>query len=159
MEDANGRMNTLLAIKGKRTVDSFHRQLGTVMWDKCGMARTEKGLNELLVEIPAMREEFWKNVNVPGSADNLNMALEKAGRVADFFDFSEMMVRDALTRDESCGGHFREEHQYEDGEAKRNDEKFMHAAVWEYQGDGKAPVRHEEPLVFETFHPSVRSYK
>jgi succinate dehydrogenase / fumarate reductase flavoprotein subunit len=129
-----------------------------MMWEKCGMARTAKGLGELLQEIPALREEFWNNVNVPGSAESLNTALEKAGRVADFFEFAETMVLDALERDESCGGHYREEHD-DEGEAKRNDEKFMHAAVWEYQGEGKKPLRHVEPLVFEAFKPSIRSYK
>lgn len=154
--DTNARMAKFLSIKGKRTVDSFHRQLGSMMWEKCGMARNEKGLNELLKEIPALREEFWQNVNVPGSADNLNTALEKAGRVADFFEFCECLVMDALDRDESCGGHFREEHE-DEGEAKRNDEKFSHVSVWEVTGD--KPVRHKEPLVFDAFHPSVRSYK
>ncbi len=159
VEDANGRVNKLLGIKGKKTVDTFHRQLGTLMWNKCGMGRTAAGLTELLKEIPAIREEFWQNVNVPGSADNLNMALEKAGRVADFLEFAEVLAMDALDRDESCGGHFREEHQTEEGEAKRNDADYSHASVWEFQGEGKAPVRHKEPLVFEEFHPSVRSYK
>ena len=156
--DTNGRMAKFLSIKGKRTVDSFHRQLGAMMWEKCGMARNEKGLNELLKEIPALREEFWRNVNVPGSAENLNTALEKAGRVADFFEFAELLVMDALDRDESCGGHFREEHE-DEGEAKRNDEKFSHVSVWEVGAEGGKPVRHKEPLVFEAFHPSVRSYK
>ncbi len=154
--DTNARMSKFLSIKGKRTVDSFHKQLGSMMWEKCGMARNEKGLNELLKEIPALREEFWQNVNVPGSAENLNTALEKAGRVADFFEFCEVLAMDALDRDESCGGHFREEHE-DEGEAKRNDEKFTHASVWEVTGD--KPVRHKEPLVFDAFHPSVRSYK
>jgi succinate dehydrogenase / fumarate reductase flavoprotein subunit len=154
--DTNARITKFLGIKGKRTVDSFHKQLGSMMWEKCGMARNEKGLNELLKEIPALREEFWQNVNVPGSAENLNTALEKAGRVADFFEFCEVLAMDALDRDESCGGHFREEHE-DEGEAKRNDEKFTHASVWEVTGD--KPVRHKEPLVFDAFHPSVRSYK
>ncbi|MDP1828517.1 MAG: fumarate reductase/succinate dehydrogenase flavoprotein subunit [Archangium sp.] len=156
--DTNARVAKFLTIKGKRTVDSFHKQLGAMMWEKCGMARNEKGLNELLKEIPALREEFWQNVNVPGSAENLNTALEKAGRLADFFEFTECLVMDALDRDESCGGHFREEHE-DEGEAKRNDEKFSHVSVWEVGADGSKPVRHKEPLVFEAFHPSVRSYK
>ncbi|MCA3014131.1 MAG: fumarate reductase/succinate dehydrogenase flavoprotein subunit, partial [Myxococcaceae bacterium] len=147
-----------LSIKGKRTVDSFHRQLGLMMWDQCGMARTEKGLTELIKQIPALREEFWQNVNVTGSAENLNIALEKAGRVADFLEFAEVMAMDALDRDESCGGHFREEHQ-DEGEAKRNDEKFMNASVWEWKGEGQKAVKHVEPLVYETFKPSIRSYK
>lgn len=158
LEDVNGRVKKFLSIKGKRTVDSFHRQLGLMMWEQCGMARTEKGLTELLTQIPALREEFWQNVNVPGSAENLNTALEKAGRVADFFEFAEVMARDALERDESCGGHFREEHE-DEGEAKRNDEKFMNAAVWEWKGEGQKAVKHIEPLVYETFKPSIRSYK
>ncbi|MDP3236979.1 MAG: fumarate reductase/succinate dehydrogenase flavoprotein subunit [Myxococcales bacterium] len=158
LEDVNGRVKKFLSIKGKRTVDSFHRQLGLMMWEQCGMARTEKGLTELLTQIPALREEFWQNVNVPGSAENLNTALEKAGRVADFFEFAEVMARDALERDESCGGHFRSEHE-DEGEAKRNDEKFMNAAVWEWKGEGQQAVKHVEPLVYETFKPSIRSYK
>ncbi len=155
---AGAQVKKLLDIKGKRTVDSFHRELGMLMWNKCGMARNEKGLRELLVEIPKLREQFWADLNVPGSDANLNMALEKAGRVADFMEFAELMALDALDRDESCGGHFREEHQTEDGEAKRNDEKFCHASVWEYQ-EGKSPLRHKEPLVFENVHLATRSYK
>jgi succinate dehydrogenase / fumarate reductase flavoprotein subunit len=158
VEDVTARQKHFLSIKGKRTVDSFHRQLGLMMWDQCGMARTEKGLTELIKQIPALREEFWQNVNVPGSADNLNIALEKAGRVADFLEFAEVMAMDALDRDESCGGHFREEHQ-DEGEAKRNDEKFMNASVWEWKGEGQKAVKHVEPLVYETFKPSIRSYK
>jgi succinate dehydrogenase / fumarate reductase flavoprotein subunit len=156
--DTNARMVRFLSIRGKRTVDSFHRQLGVLMWEKCGMARTAQGLGELLKEIPALREEFWSNVNVPGSADSLNAALEKAGRVADFLEFAETMALDALERDESCGGHYRVEHD-DEGEAKRNDDKFMTASVWEYQGEGKKPTLNVEPLVFETFKPSKRSYK
>jgi succinate dehydrogenase / fumarate reductase flavoprotein subunit len=159
VQQAQEKVKRLLSIKGKRTVDSFHRQLGTAMWNKCGMARNDKGLRELLKEIPAMRAEFWENVNVPGSSDNLNTALEQAGRVADFLEFGELLAQDALERDESCGGHFREEHQTDDGEAKRNDEKFAHAAAWEYQGDGKAPTRHVEPLIDDVFKRSTRSYK
>ncbi len=155
---ADSHVKKLLAVKGKRTVDSFHRELGMLMWNKCGMARNEKGLKELLQEIPRLREQFWKDVNVPGSDADLNIALEKAGRVADFMEFAELMVLDALDRDESCGGHFREEHQTDDGEAKRNDEKFCHASVWEYQGE-QAPVRHKEPLNFENVHLATRSYK
>ena len=158
VEDVTARQKHFLSIKGKRTVDSFHRQLGLMMWDQCGMARTEKGLTELIKQIPALREEFWQNVNVTGSAENLNIALEKAGRVADFLEFAEVMAMDALDRDESCGGHFREEHQ-DEGEAKRNDEKFMNASVWEWKGEGQKAVKHVEPLVYETFKPSIRSYK
>jgi succinate dehydrogenase / fumarate reductase flavoprotein subunit len=159
MDDVRGRITRLLNIKGKRTVDSFHRELGMLMWNKCGMGRTEAGLKELLSEIPKLREEFWSNVNVPGSGESLNQALEKAGRVADFLEFAEVMAMDALDRNESCGGHFREEHQYDDGEAKRNDAEYTHASVWEWKGEGQAAVRHKEPLVFETFKPSIRSYK
>ncbi|GMU61343.1 MAG: hypothetical protein AMXMBFR34_31060 [Myxococcaceae bacterium] len=158
VDDARARMTKLLSVKGKRTVDSFHRELGMLLWNKCGMGRTEQGLKELLVEIPRLREEFWRNVNVPGSAESLNQALEKAGRVADFFEFAEVLVLDALDRDESCGGHFREEHE-DQGEAKRNDEKFQHVSVWEWKGEGQAPARHKEPLMFESFKPSIRSYK
>ncbi|MBL8913394.1 MAG: fumarate reductase/succinate dehydrogenase flavoprotein subunit [Archangium sp.] len=156
--DVNARQAKFLSIKGKRTVDSFHRQLGQLMWNKCGMARNEKGLKELLQEIPALREEFWRNVNVPGSAESLNVALEQAGRVADFLEFGELLALDALERNESCGGHYREEWD-DEGEAKRDDSKFMHAAVWEWKGEGQKPERHVEPLVFEAFKPSVRSYK
>jgi succinate dehydrogenase / fumarate reductase flavoprotein subunit len=148
----------LLSIKGTRTVDSIHRELGNIMWEKCGMARNEKGLKEALELIPKLREEFWNNVNVPGSGADLNQSLEKAGRLADFLEFAELMVTDALHREESCGGHFREEYQ-EEGEAKRNDEKFAYAAAWEYAGEGKPPILNKEPLVFENVHLSTRSYK
>ncbi|MCB9887042.1 MAG: fumarate reductase/succinate dehydrogenase flavoprotein subunit [Planctomycetes bacterium] len=148
----------LLSIQGKRTVDDFHKALGKIMWGKCGMARNEAGLQQALQEIPVLREEFWRDVRVLGSNESLNQSLEKAGRVADFLEFGELMCRDALERRESCGGHFREEWQ-DEGEARRDDENFCHAAVWEYQGEGKAPVRHEEPLAFENVHLAVRSYK
>mgnify|MGYP003704182661 CR=1 FL=1 len=149
----------LLGIKGKRTVDSIHRQLGNIMWEKCGMARTATGLKQALQEIPSLREEFWKNVTVPGSGAELNQSLEKAGRLADFLEFAELMCLDALHREESCGGHFREEHQTEDGEAKRDDANFAYVAAWEYAGDGKAPTLNKEPLQFENVHLSTRSYK
>ncbi len=149
----------LLGIKGKRSVDHFHRELGRIMWDYCGMARTERSLERALKQIPPLREEFWKNVNVPGQGEELNVALEKAGRVADFLDFGELLCLDAYERKESCGGHFREEFQYPDGEAKRDDENFQHVAAWEFTGEGNKPTRHIEPLVFEEVHPSVRSYK
>ena len=158
-EEAASRINTLLSIKGKRTPTSFHRELGKVIWDKSGMGRNEKGLKEALAAIPQIREEFWKNLNVTGESGDLNMALEKALRVADFLEFAEVMVWDALERDESCGAHFREEHQTEDGEALRNDKDFAHVAAWEYTGVGNKPVRHVEPLDFENVHLSVRSYK
>jgi len=149
-----------LNTKGRRTVQSFHKELGKIMWDHCGMGRTKAGLEKALQLIPALREEFWKDVNVPGSDAEFNQALEKAGRVADFLELGELMCRDALEREESCGGHFREEHQYPDGEAKRDDEKFAHAAVWEYTGSpDKKPVRNVEPLVYEETKMVTRSYK
>lgn len=158
LNDAEETTKKLLSIKGKRTVDSFHRQLGKLMWDKCGMARNDKGLKEALAEIPKIREEFWQNVNVPGSGAELNQSLEKAGRVADFLEFGELLCLDALTREESCGGHFREEYQ-EEGEAKRNDDKFCHATAWEFNGVDKKPTEHREKLEFENVHLATRSYK
>jgi len=152
-------VDRLLSIKGKRTVDSFHRELGLLLWDKCGMGRTEQSLKEALEIIPKIREEFWSNVNVLGTNESFNQSLEKAGRVADFIDFGELMVRDALERRESCGGHFREEFQTPDGEALRDDENFAHVAAWEYTGEGNAPVRHIEPLNYENIKLAVRSYK
>jgi succinate dehydrogenase / fumarate reductase flavoprotein subunit len=149
----------LLEIKGQRTVDSFHRELGRIMWDKCGMARTAEGLRDALARIPVLREEFWRNVNVPGSDTELNQALEKAGRVADFLELAELMCRDALHREESCGGHFREEYQTEDGEALRNDEEFAYVAAWEHTGRDAEPQLHKEPLAFEYVHLAQRSYK
>ncbi len=153
------RTNRLLNINGTRTVDSFHRELGLLMWDKCGMARDAAGLQEALEKIPRLREEFWRNVRVPGEGAELNQSLEKAGRVADFLEFAELMCIDALHREESCGGHFRTEHQTEDGEAKRNDAEFAYVAAWEYAGEGKPPVLNKEPLDFENVHLSTRSYK
>ncbi|HEY0573328.1 MAG TPA: fumarate reductase/succinate dehydrogenase flavoprotein subunit [Pseudonocardia sp.] len=153
------RVDTLLSIKGHRTVDSFHRELGHLMWDYCGMERTEEGLRKALDRIPELRREFWSNVSVPGSGATLNQSLEKAGRVADFMELAELMCLDALHRAESCGGHFRAESQTEDGEAARDDEHFSYAAAWEYAGQGQAPVLHKEQLAFEYVHPSKRSYK
>jgi succinate dehydrogenase / fumarate reductase flavoprotein subunit len=153
------RTQRFLAIKGRRTVDSFHRELGKLMWDKCGMARNASGLNEALSRIPELREEFWQNVNVPGSDAELNQALEKAGRVADFLELGELICRDALHREESCGGHFREEHQTEDGEARRDDEHFAYVAAWEYCGPDQGQRLHKEPLQFEYVHLAQRSYK
>jgi len=149
----------LLVNNGKEPVSHFHKRLGKIMWNRCGMARNREGLEKALQEIPALREEFWANVKVPGSADTLNQSLEQAGRVADFLELGELLCRDALTREESCGGHFREEFQYEDGECKREDEKFGHVAAWEYQGEGKVPLRNAEPLNYEFTKMSVRSYK
>jgi succinate dehydrogenase / fumarate reductase flavoprotein subunit len=145
--------------RGSRTVDDFHRELGKIMWDQCGMARNEAGLKDALAKIPRLREEFWRDVNVPGSDRELNQALEKAGRVADFFELAELMCRDALQRTESCGAHFREESQTPDGEAKRDDAHFSYVAAWEFQGDGKTPVMHKEPLTYESVHLAQRSYK
>ncbi|MGE4170560.1 MAG: fumarate reductase/succinate dehydrogenase flavoprotein subunit [Candidatus Margulisiibacteriota bacterium] len=156
---AEERIKTLLSIKGKRTVDDFHRQLGLLMWDKCGMARNEEGLKEALVKIPEIREEFWQNVTVSGSEGELNQSLEKAGRVADFLEFAELLAHDALQRKESCGGHFREESQTDEGEALRDDENFCHVSAWEHNGVGKAPTLHKEALDFETVHLTQRSYK
>ncbi|MFP5356493.1 MAG: succinate dehydrogenase (quinone) flavoprotein subunit, partial [Gemmatimonadota bacterium] len=153
------RTRRLLGIKGKRTVQSFHRELGKLMWDKCGMARDAAGLQEALARIPAIREEFWENVTVPGSGEELNQSLEQAGRVADFFELAELMCRDALHREESCGGHFRTEHQTEEGEARRDDERFAYVAAWEYAGEGKAPILNKEPLAFENVQLATRSYK
>ena len=147
-----------LAIRGTRTVDSFHKALGKIMWDHCGMARTREGLTTALELIPALRAEFWRNVNVPGSGNSLNQSLEKAGRVADFLELGELMCRDALHREESCGGHFRVEYQ-EGGEAKRNDEQFAYVGAWEFAGNGRTPILNKEPLVYENVHFSTRSYK
>jgi succinate dehydrogenase / fumarate reductase flavoprotein subunit len=149
----------LLGIQGRRTVDWFHRRLGKIMWDDCGMSRTAAGLESAISQIRELREEYWKDVKVAGSADDLNQSLEKAGRVADFFELGELMCLDALHRKESCGGHFREEYQTADGEAQRNDEEFSYVAAWEYKGADQAPVLHKEPLTFEYVHPSQRSYK
>ena len=149
----------LLSIKGKRTVTSLHRELGKLLWEKCGMARNAAGLQEALKRIPELREEFWKTVNVPGENGELNQNLEYAGRVADFMEFAELLCLDALQRNESCGGHFRTEYQTPDGEAKRDDENFAYVAAWEYQGAGKAAALHKESLVYEDVHMSTRSYK
>jgi succinate dehydrogenase / fumarate reductase flavoprotein subunit len=156
--EVEAQTKRLLGINGTRSVDEFHRELGLVMWDHCGMARNEAGLKKALQMIPEIRERFWKEVRVPGVGAEFNQNLEKAGRVADFLEFGELMCLDALTRDESCGGHFREEHQMDDGEAKRDDERFAHAAVWEYRGPGQAPALHKEPLEFEHVHLATRVY-
>jgi succinate dehydrogenase / fumarate reductase flavoprotein subunit len=151
------RVAKLLANDGTRTVDSFHRELGQLMWDHCGMERTEEGLRKALERIPELRREFWESVKVPGSAATLNQSLEKAGRVADFLELAELMCLDALHRAESCGGHFRAESQTDDGEAARDDERFSYVAAWEYTG--AAPVLHQEDLHFDYVTPSQRSYK
>jgi succinate dehydrogenase / fumarate reductase flavoprotein subunit len=153
------RMKRLLSMKGTRTVTSFHRELGKIMWEHCGMGRNKAGLEQALQKIPALREEFWRNLNVPGTADDLNQSLEMAGRVADFLELGELMCQDALEREESCGGHFREEYQTAEGEALRDDERFCHVAAWEHAGEGKKPIRNVEPLVFEDVPLQTRSYK
>nr|HEX4314989.1 fumarate reductase/succinate dehydrogenase flavoprotein subunit [Kofleriaceae bacterium] len=152
------KLDKLVDIRGKRTVDSFHKELGHIMWEDCGMARTKESLEHALKKIPELREQFWKDVTVLGDPSGFNQSLEKAGRVADFLEFGELLCNDALVREESCGGHYRVEHQI-DGEAKRDDENFCNATVWEYAGEGKAPVRNLEPLTFENVHLATRSYK
>ena len=153
------RVQKVLAINGQRTVDSFHRELGRLLWEYCGMARSAEGLQTALAKIPALREEYWRSVKVLGDGASFNQSLEKAGRVADFLELAELMCRDALERQESCGGHFRVEYQTPEGEALRDDEHFSHVAAWEYAGEGRPPRRHQEPLEFEYVHPSQRSYK
>lgn len=153
------RIDRLLSLDGSRTVDSIHRELGSLMWEHCGMARTASGLETALERIPALREEFWENGKVVGGGSELNQVLERAGRIVDFLELGELMCRDALAREESCGGHFREEHQTTDGEARRNDADFSHVSVWEYAAEGAVPVEHREHLEFEYVMPSQRSYK
>lgn len=157
--DAREMTRKMLAVKGSRTVDSIHRELGLTMWNLCGMSRSAAGLRKAIADVRALREAFWNDVRVPGEGAELNQSLEHAGRVADFLEFGELMARDALEREESCGGHFREEHQTPDNEAKRDDDNFCHAAAWEWQGASRAHTRHVEPLEFEVVHPSTRSYK
>jgi succinate dehydrogenase / fumarate reductase, flavoprotein subunit len=152
------RLDKLVGVRGTRSVDSFHKELGHLLWESCGMARSRASLTDALAKIPVLRDEFWRDVTVLGGRDSFNQSLEKAGRVADFLEFAELMCSDALIREESCGGHFRVEHQV-DGEAKRDDERFCHAAVWEYAGDDAPPVRHVEPLAFENVKLATRSYK
>ncbi len=153
------RTKTFLGINGKKTVDDFHRELGQVIWEECGMGRNAKGLDHALARIPEIREEFWQNVRVPGDGDEMNQELEKAGRVADFLELGELLVRDARVREESCGAHFREEYQTPEGEALRDDQNYCHTAVWEYTGDKKEPVRHKEELTFDNVHLQQRNYK
>jgi succinate dehydrogenase / fumarate reductase, flavoprotein subunit len=158
-DQVEARTERLLGARGKRSVDSFHRELGRLLWDKCGMARSAGGLREAIQRIPAIREEFWRDVNVPGSGAELNQALERAGRVADFLELGELMCRDALHREESCGGHFRVEYQTEEGEARRDDDRFAYVAAWEHRGDGQEPCLVKEPLSFEYVKLATRSYK
>lgn len=169
-QETKARISKLFSIQGTRTVDSFHRELGQIIWDKCGMTRSEEGLKEAIKRIPEIREEFWNNVRIPGAGDGVNAELEKAGRVADFLEFGEVMCYDALDREESCGGHFRTEHQFTEadpevqqgktqpGEAKRHDDKFSYVSCWEYKGEGKAPALHKEELIYEETKASIRSY-
>ena len=157
--DIQARTTQLLGIRGKRSVDSFHRELGLLLWEKCGMARDKAGLTAALQRIPALREEFWRNVSVLGGNEEYNVSLEMAGRVADFLEFAELLCTDALQREESCGGHFRTEYQTEDGEALRDDASFCHVSAWEYTGPQSAPKMHKEPLAFEFVKPAQRSYK
>ncbi len=156
---AQENLDKLLAIKGTRSADSFHKELGAIMWEYCGMARNAEGLKKALVLIRDLKKEFWKDLKILGSADRVNQELEKANRIQDFIEMGELMCRDALEREESCGGHFREEFQTDQGEAKRDDEKFTHVAVWEYQGEDKDPLRHREELKYENVKLATRSYK
>jgi succinate dehydrogenase / fumarate reductase flavoprotein subunit len=149
----------LVSIAGKRTATSFHRELGKIVWEYCGMARNAEGLRTALQLIPALREEFWKDLHVPGTGEELNQELERAGRVADFLELAELMCIDALEREESCGAHFRIEHQTPDGEALRHDDRFAYVAAWEFAGEGRAPILHKEPLVFENVALATRSYR
>ena len=157
--NSQARIDRILNVKGKRTMRQFHRELGRIMWDYVGMARTEPGLRTAIENIRALRDEFWKDVTVPGEKNNMNPALDYAGRVADYMEFAELLALDALQRNESCGGHFREEFQTPDGEARRDDEHYSYVAAWEFTGVGAQPVLHKEPLEFQEVHPSQRSYK
>ncbi|MFZ1306083.1 MAG: fumarate reductase/succinate dehydrogenase flavoprotein subunit, partial [Ferruginibacter sp.] len=152
------RINTLMNIKGKQTVESFHKRLGKIMWDKCGMARNAQGLQEAISEIQALKKEFWSDVKIPGDINEMNPELDKAGRVADFIELGELMCKDALDRNESCGGHFREESQTEDGEAKRDDDHYSFVSAWEFKGESEWQLN-KEPLTFEIVKPTQRSYK
>ncbi len=157
-KEVNDRINRLMSIKGTETVESFHKRLGKIMWDKCGMARNAQGLNQAIMEIQQLKREFWSNVRIPGEVNEMNTELDKAGRVADFIELGELMCKDALNREESCGGHFREESQTEDGEAKRDDENYSYVSAWELKGEGQWEL-HKEPLEFEIVKPTQRSYK
>ena len=157
--DVTDKIEKLLTVNGSRTVDSFHRELGKLLWENCGMERNRAGLKEALDKIPLLRDQFWRDVTVTGRNEDLNQTLEKAGRVADFLEFGELMCYDALHREESCGGHFREEYQTEEGEAKRNDDDFAYVAAWEFTDGGSAPTLHKEPLTFDYVPLSQRSYK
>ena len=157
--DVTDRIERLLSVNGSRTVDSLHRELGKILWENCGMGRHRAGLEEAIAKVPQLRDQFWRDVKVTGGSEDLNQTLEKAGRLADFLEFGELMCYDALHREESCGGHFREEYQTEEGEAKRNDDDFAYVAAWEFAGVGSTPKLHKEPLAFEYVPLSQRSYK
>ena len=158
-EAVTSRIDHFLSVNGTRSVDSYHRELGNIMWEYCGMERTEDGLRKAIDLIRTLKDDFWRNVKVLGSADGLNQSLERAGRVADFFELGELMCIDALNRRESCGGHFRVESQTPDGEALRDDENFSYVAAWEFNPSSDKPILNREPLTFEHVHPSQRSYK
>jgi succinate dehydrogenase / fumarate reductase flavoprotein subunit len=155
---ASDRIQKLMNIKGKQSVESFHKRLGKIMWDKCGMARNEKGLQEAIQEIQALKKEFWSDVRIPGDINEMNPELDKANRVADFIELGELMCIDALNRNESCGGHFREEYQTEEGEALRDDANYMYVAAWEHKAEHEWTL-HKEPLIYDVVKPSQRSYK
>ena len=159
LANATDRINKIMNFAGRRSVDSIHRELGQIMWNKCGMARTKAGLQEGIAQIQDLREVFWNDVKVLGSGQAFNQGLEHAGRVADFLEFAELMCNDALHREESCGGHFREEHQTDDNEARRDDENFCYVGAWDFQGVGEEPVLHKEPLEFNEVALTTRSYK
>jgi succinate dehydrogenase / fumarate reductase flavoprotein subunit len=158
-QEVNERLNRFVNQKGTNTVDYYHKKLGKIMWNNCGMSRNAENLKQAIADIKNLREEFWNNVKVPGTVTDFNPELEKAGRVADFLELGELMCRDALDRNESCGGHFREEYQTPDGEALRDDVNCAFVSVWEYKGDNQEPVMHKEALEFENVKPSQRSYK
>lgn len=158
LQRVTSRISRLLNSRGHRTAASFHREVGKILWNHCGMSRHEEGLKSALTSIPALREEFWKTVMVPGSGEEFNQELEYAGRVADYLEFAELLCHDALHREESCGAHFREEYQTDEGEPRRDDSRFSHVAAWEYR-EGAAPVLHKERLVFEFVPPTRRSYQ
>jgi succinate dehydrogenase flavoprotein subunit len=158
-KDLEGSIKKILSIPGKRAVDDIHKELGKLLWNNCGMGRNAAGLKEAVKQIPQIREKFYREVRVPGSSADFNQELEKAQRLADFLELAELLVQDALHREESCGGHFREEHQTEENEAKRDDEHFSYAAAWEFKGVGSPATLHKEPLTFEYAKPSQRSYK
>jgi succinate dehydrogenase / fumarate reductase flavoprotein subunit len=158
-EAVKARIQKMMDVKGTKTPDEIHRELGKLVWEDVGMGRTKESLMDAIEKIPAIRDEFWNNVKVVGSTEGMNQELEKAWRVAAFLDFAEVLCYDALNREESCGAHFRLEHQLADGEAKRDDANFAYVACWEYKGTGELPVLHKEPLTFDTVHLAIRSYK